>query len=684
MELMSPAGNFKSFIAALESGADSIYLGLKRFNARKPANNFTIQELKKTVEIAHQENKKIYLTLNIDLKPSEIKESIQILELSKELNVDAVIIKDLALVHLIQKFYSKDITFHHSTQNAICSSYGVKFAKSQGSKRIVLARELELEEISKASLIKGIEVEIFVEGSMCFSISGRCLMSSWVGGRSGNRGTCTAPCRVVWKSNAKEDTYFSMKDLTLIKDLNNLKNTNVSSLKIEGRLKNENWVRTITSIYRKALDKVNDNDELEDLFDELKQYSARERSNGHINGHEKLTGKNEEWDKYRKPAEIRSDNSKYLSKSNEIYIDLKDGSLKIEFKIDGSKEYLEIHIPPSPKKAKPQPIYNLKELLDKNISEETKIILSNDLININLPSSFIKKTYKDILNKISNIKKNNERLPELSIDFQNYIQPKELIKKREHLLGEVPDKIIIFSKDIHKLSVIPDNIYTIVLSLNNIPNQKNLDALNKKVKTIISIPPVLYEKEADKMKDLINSLYLKGFKEFEANSYTGFQILKDLDCNKYCGPEFPIMNQIASDYLYNNDFNSVYASSESDISLLKALTSFTKGRLELVTFGRSTLFISRVKSNDFADHKLFRDKFNVEIECFQFNDLNYFVSTKPFSFISNNIKEENIYFDSTTADLRFFNDPIKTYSEILNNKFNKDTTSSFNFYRKLV
>lgn len=685
IELMSPAGNIESFFEAIENGADSVYLGLKKFNARKPAENFTIHNLKKAINFAHQKNKKVYLTLNIDLKSNEIKETVQILELAININIDAILIKDPALIYIINKFYKNKLNIHLSTQNAVSTYLDVQFIKNIGVKRVVLAREMELSEIKKASSIEGIECEIFVEGSMCFSISGRCLMSSWVGGRSGNRGVCTAPCRVIWENQDKKNQYFSMKDLSLINILDDIKNAGVSAIKIEGRLKNALWVGKITNIYRKAIDKSIIKEEIINRYKELKKFSAREIGEGHIYKHDDLTGSNEDWENYKNQNKEKIIKNKNLYDNNEIAINLDDEYIKVSIELFKKNKELAIKIPKKHTKAKLIAFERVIEKLKRDESiKEFDIKIDSKNMNLKLTSSFIQKMIKDILSEVRILIKKEKMLPELSKEILDFIGFKEYSFKRERLLGDYPDKVIIpaCQSSLFLKSNFP--IKTIVISLNEKIDIITAKKLEEKFNLILSIPPVLYEEEAENMKIYLKKLYENGIKNFEANSYTGISLLNELNYNKNLGIDMPIMNHLAGRFFYDLGYSSVYSTIEGDLSSFKSLALFTQGKIEALVFGKIPLFHSRVDSSFYTNDSIFKDKFNIEIECHKEKSLNLFVAKFPFSLIGEKIKKEKIYFDSLTADLRYFNDPINTLESIFNNKTKDNAFNSFNFYRKLI
>ena len=198
IELLSPAGDFECVKAAVQNGADAIYLGASSFNARASAKNFTLDELKEVINYAHIRNVKIHLTLNTLIKNDEFSEAIAVAEKAYELGVDAIIVQDLGLATVLTNALPK-LPIHASTQMTVHSLDGVKALERQGIKRVVLARELSLPEIEYICRNSDIEIETFIHGALCISYSGQCLFSSMVGGRSANRGTCAQVCRLPYE-----------------------------------------------------------------------------------------------------------------------------------------------------------------------------------------------------------------------------------------------------------------------------------------------------------------------------------------------------------------------------------------------------------------------------------------------------------------------------------------------------
>lgn len=274
-ELLAPAGSMDALKAAVNAGADAVYLAGKQFGARHYAANFDDKELKEAVDFAHLRGVKVYVTVNTLIKDHELKQIAKYLIFLYKIGVDAILVQDIGVAKLAKKLVP-NLKLHASTQMTIHNTEGVKWAAENGFKRVVLSREMELSEIEKISectKFKEIELEIFAHGALCYSYSGQCLISSFIGGRSGNRGMCAQPCRrkydlvfgdkdkygrPVKLSTAplKNKYLLSTRDLALYEHLNKITQLNVNSLKIEGRMRSPEYVAIVVNIYRKALDSI--------------------------------------------------------------------------------------------------------------------------------------------------------------------------------------------------------------------------------------------------------------------------------------------------------------------------------------------------------------------------------------------------------------------------------------------
>ena len=260
VEVLAPAGSMESLYAAINKGADAIYLGGNKFSARAYASNFDNDNMIKAIDYAHSYNIKVYVTLNTILKENEIEEAVKYVGFLYEIGVDALIIQDVGLLKRIREEF-KDFELHASTQLTVHNGEAALYFKDKGFHRIVLSRELSLDEIRYISKDLAIETEMLVHGALCISYSGQCLMSSIIGGRSGNRGRCAQPCRMEYtlkgeKTGEKRGYLLSPKDMCTIEDVNEVINTGTYSLKIEGRMKRAEYVAGVVDNYRKAVDKA--------------------------------------------------------------------------------------------------------------------------------------------------------------------------------------------------------------------------------------------------------------------------------------------------------------------------------------------------------------------------------------------------------------------------------------------
>ena len=252
-EILAPAGSMESLIAAVRCGANAVYLGTKGINARRGATNFTFEELKQAVEYCHARDVKIYLALNILISDSERELAYKTVEAGLSLGVDAFIIQDLGLAKIIHSHFPT-ARMHASTQCSVNSPEGFKALEKMGFVRAVLPREMSLDEIKEIRQATDMELEMFVHGALCMCVSGQCYLSAMLGGRSGNRGLCAQPCRLGFSADASRSCDLSLKDLSLIGNINEIAQAGVVSLKIEGRMKRPEYVAAAVSSCKKAID----------------------------------------------------------------------------------------------------------------------------------------------------------------------------------------------------------------------------------------------------------------------------------------------------------------------------------------------------------------------------------------------------------------------------------------------
>ena len=265
IELLAPAGNMECLKAAIMAGCDAVYLAGYMFGARNFANNFSDEEIIEAIKYSHLYGVKVYVTVNTLIYDDEVEIFIKYIDFLHRNDVDAIIIQDLGMLDLIKQTYPK-LEIHASTQMHIHNLDGVNFLENMGVDRVVLARELDIETIRKIKKETNIEIEVFGHGALCISYSGQCLMSSLIGNRSGNRGTCTQCCRKSYDlydnsgNKLNQNKYLlSTKDLNTLNNIDKFIDSGIDSFKIEGRMKSKEYVYYVVSLYKKAIDSYYDN-----------------------------------------------------------------------------------------------------------------------------------------------------------------------------------------------------------------------------------------------------------------------------------------------------------------------------------------------------------------------------------------------------------------------------------------
>jgi putative protease len=281
--LLAPAGQVESFLAAVENGADAVYLGLKQLSARASAANFSLEELAALLPFAHKRKILVYVALNSILTAPDIPQSLDLLQSLSDLNVDALIVQDPGIFFLTRRFFPS-LKLHASTLMTIHNHAGVNQLERMGAGRVVLARELNLEEIKDIARHSKAELEIFVHGALCYSYSGLCLASSFRGGHSGLQGRCVQPCRLRFRQGREEGFFLSCNDLCALPLIPELKKLRISALKIEGRMKSADYIARVVRAYRLMLDapRENENEALSQARELLAHSPSRRLTAGYF------------------------------------------------------------------------------------------------------------------------------------------------------------------------------------------------------------------------------------------------------------------------------------------------------------------------------------------------------------------------------------------------------------------
>jgi U32 family peptidase len=292
-ELLSPIQDYVSLQAAIQGGCDAVYFGIRGFNMRAGAKNFNVNDLKKITKICHENNVRAYLAVNTIVHEDEMKKVESLLKKAKTAKIDAIICWDMAVIELVKKL---KIELHISTQASVANSRSAEFYRKLGAKRIVFARECDLKQLKQIKKNSKIEIEAFVHGAMCVSVSGRCFLSQFKYNKSANRGECLQPCRRKYlvkevsgdsEFEIGEDYVLSPKDLCTLPFIEKLIEAGITSFKIEGRNRSPEYVKTVTSVYRKAIDFYFSNkskEKFKELKDELMKELETVYNRGFSNG----------------------------------------------------------------------------------------------------------------------------------------------------------------------------------------------------------------------------------------------------------------------------------------------------------------------------------------------------------------------------------------------------------------
>lgn len=538
VELLVPAGNKEMLHAAIHNGADAVYLSGKLYGARAFANNFTLEELIEAIKYAHLYDVKVYVTINTLIKEDEVEDLLNYVRVLHQNNVDAIIVQDMGMIDLFHKKFP-NLEIHASTQSHIHNNNGINLLKSLGVKRVILARELTLNEIKE--LDKDIEKEVFIHGALCISYSGNCLLSSEVLNRSGNRGKCAGLCRLPYKltengNNIKTegDYLLSTKDLCTLENISEIIESNVASLKIEGRMKSKEYVAYTTRLYRKYIDNyykgIKEKPTKEEI-ENLKVIYNRDFTSGHINNQTDSGLMN-----IKTPNHIGIPLGKILEVGPKLKIklnrDLYQGDA-IRFNESNKGMYVNF-------------LYNEKgKLINKG--EKNTIIYIDNKEKINTLDS-INLTIDEQLNKIIN----NQEEKKIPITFKVTAKQNSLfeltIKDNKHTLT-ITDNIIepaknrattkeeILSK-LEKLGTTPfilkeitqnidDNIFIPMSKLNGL--RRNL--INQLIQFREGIPQTIVEKEYFFHNNTIPKIDIK--KSYLINKEEHYELIKNESCDIY-------------------------------------------------------------------------------------------------------------------------------------------------------
>ncbi len=622
MELLSPA-NTSTLEAALAAGADAVYFGLKRLNARAGALNFSQEELPEAVSRIHAAGAKAHLTVNIDLEPREVGLAARTLQCAAQAGVDAVIVRDAAVLALRPLFPT--LEFHLSTQSGVSTSAGVRAARALGCDRVVLAREMTEEEIRRAAQEEGIAIEVFVQGAMCFCVSGRCLLSSWVGGRSGNRGACASPCRVAWKRGDVTANPMSMHDLCLIRRLAALQQMGVASLKIEGRLKSAAWVTKAVSLYRKALDaKVDTQPDPRRVgagteAAELGRYTGRELTEGYFSGQfAHLTGEAAGRTASGQTPATETPTAEPPAPPQITVSQDERGGLILAFSANGQSD--NVRIPPQ-RVAKANRAIHLDEMLEGLLDGTAwQLACPDELAGLLLP----RRCQAAVADALAAFQRRLARpdddgtiripLPgEVQVALKATDDEPPCPANRLHL-GDFFDRLRVnFSQIVilHRFSAqLPQRRLQLEIVLDapctGTQLETALAALPERLRerpAVIALPHVCYEADLPALRDL--AAFCGRRPEtmvVQINSWDTWQLAREAGLASFeAGPGMAVLNAAAAAFLRRNGCACVAVSPEIDRRKLEELCASCGTPLSLTIFGRPALMATRAElPKDFA------------------------------------------------------------------------------------
>ncbi len=657
VELLAPAGNVESLDAAIGEGADAVYLGLKSFNARMRTTNFAWNQFEGAVESLHRQHKKVYVTVNTVCEERETERLYRFLSYLKEVGPDGLIVQDYAVMRLAQEFFP-DIELHASTQMNVESSAAVRLLQKNGIKRIVLARELGLEEIKKIKDETGAELEVFVHGALCVSESGLCLFSSFLGGKSANRGMCAQACRRFYTAEVpggiKQGYYFSPCDFELIDYIPDLIEAGVDSFKIEGRMKSAEYVGSVVAAYRYVIDHYKE--------DKKGAIATGKR----ILSSDFARSKTTYWYGFKNELEgVENAGARILNPDQAggtgLYLGKIAGTKPAE---KGLVEAIRAAANPDtpPEQLRIQMCYLKGGTYEPDPGDSIRIHKKDDTGRmshkirtvefdeknnrrwIDIPASFSSgdevyllqykantKRYAHVLpNDIGRYRKQpkDERLPILDV---TPVAPKEL--------DYFPDGLYVQVSSVPDLFAVQGmNPVRVILEYNSetsydLLNHKTVLPFSKK-QIYISLDPFCSSSAEDKLKSELDTLIADGYTNFVANNLAHIQLLKGNKVNVIAGPYLYTFNRWAVSWLENQGLGAFIMPYENSRRNLEATwEQNVRSRVLVPVFAYPALFRMRFKLPSDYDFTYFEDK---EEKVFKVNstpDGSFVMPEDPFSIV---------------------------------------------------
>lgn len=583
IEILAPAGNFENLKTAILSGADSVYFGLGNFNARRNAKNFsTFEEVKEAVDFCHLRGKKAHVTLNTLVYDNEIEKLIEEVEMINKAGFDAIIVQDLGVINILKQI--SHVPLHASTQLSVHNVSDAKKLKEMGFDRVVLSRELSLMEIQRILDEVDIEVEIFMHGALCMSVSGQCYFSSALGERSGNRGLCAGVCRLPFYVNDKNRYNLSLKDACYIDYIDTFAKMGIASLKIEGRMKSNEYVKSVVCAVKDKVEKGYYNKkQLENVFSR----------SGFTDGY--ITGKRNDM------FGIRSEEDKSYTKqiSEEIKnMDIEEEKVKVNVTYDfslGEKAYVKVtdkegvsveQFGPIIEQAKNKP--TLKENIEKNLSKFGDSIYFVDKMdgntddNIFIPVSAINEMRRNAIKEMDSIRLN--RFKTYDIDTLKKINKKDIV--REHKNIAVLSNINLLT---NKVLNYFDIIFVPLFQVKNISK----DVIEKYSEKLgVEIPRIYFDRE-DNIELMLDTAKEIGINKALSHTIGKIYLADEKGFDVYSGFGSNITNSYSVDILEKNinNLKNITLSFENTVNNINKIKTNTP--LSVIVYGYLPLMTVR-------------------------------------------------------------------------------------------
>lgn len=657
VELLAPAGNIESLDAAIGEGADAVYLGLKSFNARLRTSNFAWNQFEAAVETLHRQNKKIYVTVNTVSEERETERLYRFLSYLNEVGPDGLIVQDYAIMRMAQEFFP-NMELHASTQMNVESTAAVRLLQKQGVKRMVLARELGLEEIQKIKNETGANLEVFVHGALCVSESGLCLFSSFLGGKSANRGMCAQACRRYYNAEVsggiKSGYYFSPCDLQLIDHIPDLIEAGVDSFKIEGRMKSAEYVGSVVAAYRYVIDHYKEDKKgaiaagkrmLASDFARSKTdywYGFKTLEDGVKNSAQKILNPDQ-----------AGGTGIYLGKISAIKAAPRElvEAIRANANPDTPQEQINVKMAClSGGSYDPDPGDSIRLHKKDDTGRVSHKIRSVELDDekgkrwIDIPGGFAVGDEVYLLQIKSGSKRYQKVLPG---DLGRYRrQPKDEILP---ILDLTPVKD-------RELAYFPDGIYAQVSSIADVfavqglkpvrlileyNSETSYDLLNHKTvlpfskkQIFISLDPFCSPLQEDQLKNELTALAEDGYKNFVVNNLAHIQMLKSMGVNMVAGPYLYTFNRWAVSWLENLNIGAFISPYENSRKNLEATyEEKVRSRVLVPVFAYPALFRMRFKMPADYDFTFFSDKEEKMFKISSTQDGSFVMPEEPFSIV---------------------------------------------------